>query len=77
MPELPEALRELIQDQVLAAQDDGVHLGIKFSAQTLRGIADGCAEDPNIAPDYIRGLRDAAVLVEQFGENIKKSKGQS
>jgi hypothetical protein len=70
MTQLPEALRELMQEQILGAQNDGMRLGIKFGAKTLRDIADGLDKEPGIAPDYIRGMRDAAVFIERFAEDV-------
>jgi hypothetical protein len=74
MNEIPEALRELMQEQILGAQNDGMRLGSKFGAKTLRDIADGLAKEPNIAPDYIRGMRDAAVFIERFADDMNMGK---
>lgn len=76
MTELPEAIRELMQEQILAAQQDGMKLGSKYGAKTLREIADGLTKEPNIAPDYIRGMRDAAVFIERFADDINMIEGE-
>lgn len=73
MTELPEALRDLMQEQILGAQQDGMRLGSKYGAKTLREIADGLTKEPNISPDYIRGMRDAAIFIERFAEDIQRA----
>jgi hypothetical protein len=70
MPQIPEALRELVQAQILAAHQDGMKLGSKYGAKTLREIAESLTKEPNIAPDYIRGMRDAAVFIERFADDM-------
>lgn len=67
--QLPEAIRELMQEHILGAQHDGMKLGIRLCSKTLRDIADKCAQDPRIAADYIRGLRDASAFIDDFAEN--------
>jgi hypothetical protein len=57
-----------MKEELLGSQRDGMKLGIKFGAKTLRDTADECAKDAAISPDYIRGLRDAAVFIESFAE---------
>lgn len=59
-----------MREQILGAQQDGMRLGIKFGAQSLRDIADECAKDSNIAADYVRGLRDAAALIERLAVDL-------
>lgn len=61
-----EELRKLVQEQIEGAQADGMHLGIKYAAKVLRETADGCALDPRVSADYVRGLRDAAVVISGF-----------
>ncbi|QDG65803.1 hypothetical protein NIBR502772_05880 [Pseudarthrobacter sp. NIBRBAC000502772] len=73
MSELPKALRDLMHEQITAAQQDGMRLGSRFGAKTLRDIADGLDGEPNIAPDYIRGMRDAAIFIERFAEDIDRA----
>jgi len=72
MTELPEALRGFMQEQILGAQQDGMRLGSKYGAKTLRDIADSLEGEPNIAPDYIRGMRDAAVFIERFAQDVEQ-----
>lgn len=70
MSELPAGIRELMQEHILAAQNEGMKLGSKFGAKTLRDIADSLTREPNISPDYIRGMRDAAVFIERFADDV-------
>jgi len=70
--ELPGAIRELVREQVLAAQHEGMLLGSKYGAKTLRDIAESLAAEPNISSDYIRGLRDGAVFIERFAEDVNR-----
>lgn len=69
MSEMTDGLRSLMREQIEAAQQDGMKLGIKFGAKTLRGIADELDKEP-ANPDYIRGLRDAAVFIERFAADV-------
>ena len=61
------SVRAFLQEQIAEAQQDGMKLGIKYGAKTLRGIADELDKEPANA-DYIRGLRDAAVFIENFAQ---------
>ena len=61
-----------MQEQILGAQQDGMRLGSKYGAKTLRDIADSLESEPNIAPDYIRGMRDAAVFIERFAQDVEQ-----
>jgi hypothetical protein len=63
-----------MQEQIEGAQQDGMKLGIKFGAKTLRGIADELAKEPANA-DYIRGLRDAALFIERFSADASAAMG--
>lgn len=65
-----ESLRELVREQVEASQQDGMRLASKFGAKTLREIADGLTKEEGIAPDYIRGMRDAAYFIERFADDV-------
>lgn len=63
-----EALREYVKEQVMESQRDGLKLGARLSAKMLRQTADECSRESVAAPDYVRGLRDAAEFIERFTE---------
>lgn len=71
---MSDDLKELMRNEILAAQHDGMKLGIKFGAKSLRDIADECAKDSSVSPDYIRGLRDAALFIERFAADVEAIK---
>jgi hypothetical protein len=68
--QLPEEVKELMKVEFLNSQQDGMRLGIKFAAKTLRDIAGELETEPTVPPDYIRGLRDGAALIEDFAAKI-------
>lgn len=76
MSEQLAALRELMQKEIEGSQHDGMRLGIKYAAKTLRDTADALEKEPNVFPDYIRGIRDSAVFIEGFAAHIPPNEPQ-
>jgi len=68
--QLPEEVKDLMRAKIEASQRDGMRLGIKYAAKTLRDIAGELETEPTVQPDYIRGLRDGAALIEDFASKI-------